>query len=147
MFVLLQYGFPHRCSALSRLFRLHSIVRKAKPPRKNLFNEKSRAINNLCSNKNIIILPADKGNATIVINTCDYEIKMESLLNDPSYKKVTNDSTTYLVKVTRNKIKATSIDPDTQTKLIHREKSFKCPKLYGLPKIHKPDVPLRPIVS
>ncbi|GJQ70234.1 hypothetical protein Trydic_g22686 [Trypoxylus dichotomus] len=38
-------------------------------------------------------------------------------------------------------------DPKTKKKIIPREKPSQCPKLYGLPKIRKADIPLRPIVS
>ncbi|GJQ84850.1 hypothetical protein Trydic_g471 [Trypoxylus dichotomus] len=72
---------------------------------------------------------------------------LEHLLSDPSYKKITNDPTTYLEKVTRYKIKTALIELDTQTKVIPKEKSSRYPKLYGPPKICKPDVPLGPIVS
>ncbi|GJQ65183.1 hypothetical protein Trydic_g7324 [Trypoxylus dichotomus] len=91
------------------------MVRKAKSPKKNLSKEETTTIKSLCSNKNIVILPADKRNVTVVMNTSNYEIKMESLLTDPSYKKITNDVTTRLEKITGNKIKAALIDSDSQT--------------------------------
>ena len=43
--------------------------------------------------------------------------------------------------------KESPIDPEIQKPIIPREKSSRCPKIYGLPKIHKPEVPLRPLVS
>ncbi len=42
-------------------------------------------------NKDITILPADKGRATVILNTMDYETKMASLLNDPTtYEPLAN---------------------------------------------------------
>ncbi|XP_060531998.1 uncharacterized protein LOC132705430 [Cylas formicarius] len=123
------------------------VLRQSKPPQPNLSREEMQALRNLNNNENILIMPADKGNATVVMNTSDYNAKLEDILNDPIYKLVTRDPTTYLEKTTKSKILDSSINEDTKKKLIPREKSSRCPKFYGLPKIHKDGVPLRPIVS
>ena len=106
-----------------------------------------RALKELRENSDIIVLSADKGNATVVMNTSDYNSKISNILKDPAYKPHPNDPTTYLEKTTKSKIVASSINDDTKKSLIPREKSSCCPKLYGLPKIHKDGAPLRPIVS
>lgn len=85
--------------------------------------------------------------ATVVMDVTDYNSKMETLLEYPAYKRITADPTTYLEKTTKAKITSSPLDAETQRQLIPREKSSKSPKLYGLPKIHKTDTPLRPIVS
>ena len=81
------------------------------------------------------------------MNTEDYMSKKRSLLDDESYKMVNRDPTTYLEKTTKNLINISPIDQEIKNKVIPREKSSRCPKLYGLPKIHKKDTPMRPIVS
>ena len=50
-------------------------------------------MNTLCSHKEITILPADKGNATVVIDTADYEKKVADLLEHPPFKKLKKDPT------------------------------------------------------
>lgn len=77
----------------------------------------------------------------------DYFDKMLALLSNSTYKKTKADPTTYLEKVMREKIKNSSLDADTQQRLIPKEKSSITSKLYGSLKIHKPEVPLRPISS
>ena len=62
------------------------ILRKAKPPKRNLTNKEFRALKDLNTDENILILPADKGNATVVMNTTDYEYKIEELLDPSTYK-------------------------------------------------------------
>ena len=72
---------------------------------------------------------------------------MLDLLNNPSYKAIATDPTTYLEKTTKTLINKSSMEEETKKKVIPREKSSMCPKLYGLPKVHKTGAPLRPIVS
>jgi hypothetical protein len=44
-------------------------------------NERN-AIKSLKNDKNIVILPSDKGRCTVIMNKCDYERKSMDLLND-----------------------------------------------------------------
>jgi len=45
-------------------------------------------------NTDITILPADKGNATVVLsNTFHYNQKLGALLQDPAYRRLVKDST------------------------------------------------------
>ncbi|XP_039221239.1 uncharacterized protein LOC120318067 [Crotalus tigris] len=123
-----------------------NILLSSNPPRCNLHKEQ-KALTNLRKDNNIIILPADKGNATVVMNTSDYQAKLSNLLQDPTYKPLNTDPNTYLEKTTKSKIKASPISEEIHQRIIPREKSSRCPKLYGLPKIHKEGTPLRLIVS
>ncbi|XP_023028767.2 uncharacterized protein [Leptinotarsa decemlineata] len=123
------------------------VLKNTKPPTRNKLHKEYQALKNLRENEDIIILPADKGNATVVLNTIDYESKMMKLLEDPAYKKIVRDLTTYLEKTTKTAINNSPIDDKIKRHLIPREKSSKCPKLYGLPNVHKEGAPLRPIVS
>ncbi|XP_067634483.1 lamin-like protein [Eurosta solidaginis] len=110
---------------------------------------KSKSFLNLHKNK-IIITEADKGNKTVVMYKIEYMEKMDTLLDDKkTYKKVRADPTDSLQKK-NNKI----VDDLYKQKYINASEKFKlfcsaaiAPRLYGLPKIHKPDMPLRPISS
>ena len=75
------------------------ILRKAKPPKRNLTNKKFKALKDLNTDENILILPADKGKATVVMNTTDYEYKIEELLDPSTYKKLTKDPTQTIIKI------------------------------------------------
>jgi predicted GIY-YIG superfamily endonuclease len=84
------------------------------------------------------------------MNKTDYKHKMENLLNDPkTYKKLKSDPTNifekknnaFIKKLLNNK-EINTVDAKQLT--IHNSTP---PKIYGLPKIHKINVPLRPIVS
>ena len=85
----------------------------------------------------------------VVLNKEDYIMKAKHLLNQPTYKKMTEDPTSKqrarLIKLLRN-IKAEGGITEEQYKKMYPTGAG-APKFYGLPKIHKQDTPLRPIVS
>ncbi|XP_062708964.1 uncharacterized protein LOC134288363 [Aedes albopictus] len=78
----------------------------------------------------------------------DYESKMLQLLNDSTYKVIQNDPTTSLQKKTNHMAKRLHdlklIDHRTFRTL--QTYTSTCPRIYGQPKAHKPDLPLRPVV-
>ncbi|CAK1596643.1 unnamed protein product [Parnassius mnemosyne] len=81
------------------------------------------------------------------MDTSDYNFKIQQLLSDEStYVKVKTDPTTNTLKTTSDLIKKYSEKLNLDVNSIIPT-CAKPPKLYGLPKIHKPNAPLRPIVS
>ena len=121
------------------------IIKSAPPPRDNLTKTERAALKTLKENKNLTILPADKGNATVVLNTSDYKLKISSLLEDPAYRKLTKDPTDAIERKTTLLLKKASLTEEIRRRL--SPAGSRPPRLYGLPKIHKDGVPLRPIVS
>lgn len=124
-----------------------AIVRKARRPPSNITTAELEAIKSLRENENIVVLPADKGNATVVLDSSEYKDKISALLNDTTYRPIKRNPTNSLEKRTRALIKASPIDLRTQRFLLPQEHASRVPRLYGLPKIHKAGRPLRPIVS
>ncbi|XP_018563496.1 uncharacterized protein LOC108905193 [Anoplophora glabripennis] len=84
------------------------IMRRAKPPKKNLTREETQDLRNLQKNTKILVLPVE-GNATVVMNTQEYDRKIMALLIDPVYEPISTDRTTYLENTTKAKIKASHI--------------------------------------
>ena len=117
----------------------------------NLSNDERKALQQLQKDKDIKILPADKGRLVVVLNTVDYHSKCEKLLGDSkTYKNLgTKDPTSKykkeLVSVLQDLEKEGGINRVEYRKLYPTTESP--PKFYGLPKVHKKDTPLRPIVS
>ena len=64
------------------------ILRHVKPPKPNLSKLEFLALKNIKSNPDIVILKADKGNATVILNKVDYNLKMLDLLNTSTYRKI-----------------------------------------------------------
>ena len=68
--------------------KVSSILSTAKSPKSNPSRELQKAVKNLQEDRDIVILPADKGNATVILDQADYAAKMEHLLEDRAYRKV-----------------------------------------------------------
>jgi hypothetical protein len=107
----------------------------------------SRPSDNLTLKKStdLTILPADKGNATVILSTVDYKQKITSLLEEASYKRLARDPTDSKERKTTLLLKKSTLTEDICKQL--RPARSRPPRLYGLPKIHKEGVPLRPIVN
>lgn len=69
-------------------------TKKAKPLLSNVTLEENKAIHELRWNPDIVVLPADNDNSTVVLNATEYNSKMRYLLSDPStYKMLPKDPT------------------------------------------------------
>ncbi|XP_077986089.1 uncharacterized protein LOC144440576 [Glandiceps talaboti] len=128
-----------------------NILMRPKKIESNLSKEEQLALKDLKQDNDIQILPADKGRMVVVLNTSDYKQKCQDLLSDSgTYLKLgKRDPTTKykkeLVSVLQqleeegglNRVQYRQLYPTSETP----------PKFYGLPKVHKLNIPLRPIVS
>ncbi|XP_075923264.1 uncharacterized protein LOC142924610 [Petromyzon marinus] len=77
----------------------------------------------------------------------EYNNKIQELLNDGSYTKIKRDPTNSLVTKTNKIISDSTALIDEIKQFSLKPSAARPPRLYGLPKIHKEDTPLRPIVS
>ena len=69
--------------------RSASTVQSASIPDNNLTKDEQQALKRL-KNDNIVILPADKGRVTVVMDKTDYFDKMDALVNDKQLTKNLN---------------------------------------------------------
>nr|VZH95887.1 unnamed protein product [Spirometra erinaceieuropaei] len=100
--------------------------------------------------KDIVTLPADKGRSTVVMDKAEYCTKLGNLLMDkeayvPStvseFKKLVNSINNTIGKLR----KAGALT--RREALAAKASDTAMARFYGLPKVHKQGVPLRPIVS
>ena len=124
-------------------------TKKMQPPKYNLTKEEHKALEKLKKDKTRMILTADKGVSIVVLDKEEYIKKADELLSQPSYKKIsTHPTNRYKNKLITllKKIKTEGgMDDVTYRRLYPTGASP--PKFYGLPKVHKSGIPLRPIVS
>ena len=139
--------------------RICGALRKSKPPSTNMTKEQKSALKDLRAMEGVTIPPADKGNdATVVMEREEYDSKMMELLLTSTYRELPKDPTqtmeNKISRALRKYIKTKEIPKYRKTKEIPktlydslRPSGSQPPRIYCLPKIHKPSVPLRPIVS
>ena len=68
-------------------------LEKSKPSKADILKEERLAIKWLQADENIIIQPADKGNATVVMDKVEYSNKLTDLIASGGYCKVKMDPT------------------------------------------------------
>jgi hypothetical protein len=66
------------------------VLKGSHKPKDKLTGAERRALRALKTNKARPVLPADKGNAAVVLGTSDYNRKIAALLEDKAYKKLMN---------------------------------------------------------
>ena len=95
-----------------------------------------------------MILPADKGNATVLMTREEYDNKIEELLTTDIYWILKRDPTAAqeakIGRILRKYIKMKEISKELYNWL--RPSGCQPPTIYGLPKVHNEGTPLRPIV-
>ena len=113
---------------------------KKKPTRENLTKSEREALNNLKDRTDIVIKPADKGGAVVIMNSKDYLREGLRQLNDTNYyhEKLINNTIDDLVS-------ENAVNEETASLL--RPNKSRTPKFYMLPKLHKEGMPGRPVVS
>ena len=128
-----------------------AVIRNAKPPEQNISPEDRLAISSLNQNEDIVVLPADKGNATVVMSTDEYEKKAHDLLDKDPFQKGKKDQTQRIEQRVNDTIKRLAKKKEEGSEqllsLCVPNKGTRPPLFYGAVKVHKPNFPLRPIVS
>ena len=116
-----------------------------------VLQNKLRVLGELRDDSNIVITKPDKGKGVVVMNQSDYDGKMLEILSDTTKFKLLNvDLATHLLKL---EDKLNRILRTIKTKIgdfVYSElyaSGSRPGYMYGLPKVHKPGNPLRPIIS
>lgn len=117
----------------------------------NLTPRQQNTLKALQTNKNITIKSADKGGGICILDTEDYIAKIRLHLNDTNtYQRLQNDPTDNIRREIISYLDFLSttgkIDKTTE-KFLTPPNPPRLSPFYGIPKIHKPGNPLRPIVS
>ena len=148
-------AIEHACTKLEEgkmeEFRVQvkAAIQKMQKPKPNITRGERMAIAELKKDPSRMVLTADKGMTLVVMNTEDYKKKAEELLNQNTYRAITSDPTMRLKNKMISMLKSIKVKGDMSEELYKRlyPTGAGSPKFYGLPKIHKLGMPLRPIVS
>ena len=139
------------------------LLNKQKLPPPNMTLVEYRPLRSLQRDTSIVIIPADKGRATVVLDRSTYDQKIQTLLSDEdTYRRLSKDPAPALERYMNDLLRSLKKSHASYTSgsIVRQENlllaissqlysrlhsSAGKPLLYGLPKIHNPDVPLWPI--
>lgn len=120
-----------------------------------IFTKKDMTVlKNLGMDKNLVITKPDKGNGVVILNKADYVSKMKDILYDFTKFEVCRNINIFQLmlkledkinRVLRKLLNKGIIGNDEYKDLYAKGSSPAI--LYGLPKIHKNSVPLRPVMA
>ena len=111
--------------------------------------DERKSLKELQSDTSIVILPADKGRSTVILNREDYLGKCTDHIKNVYINYLKKDPITKIKTKTLKQLKILRDKKFIHNKLYHNLKptDSPSPRFYSQPKMHKPGVPIRPILS
>ena len=126
------------------------------PPKSIFSDDEFKIIKGLQKDNNIYLIKPDKGNGVVIINRMDYNSRMLNILDDNTkFERINLKKSNIYKETTRredavrtliNELKFNDIISEHLSKELNPIGS-RPGIMYGLPKVHKPNFPLRPIIS
>ena len=103
----------------------------------------------LRNNPDLVVTRSDKGNKTVVMTKNDYNTKLRTIIDDELVYRPTKRNITTKLENEANKMLTDLFTVDGSIEKLNKfiSRNSNPPRIYGLPKIHKAQYPLRPIVS
>jgi hypothetical protein len=107
-----------------------------------------RSIQQKVNDNDLVVSKADKGNCIVIMGKEQYNQKVSDLIQGDNFSVLRKDPTPGFQKDLRNVVKNSMFVFETE----HQKNTVipmnpQAPILYGLPKIHKDNIPIRPVVS
>ena len=115
----------------------------------NISQDEAQFVKGLSKNEDVIVKQSDKCKGFVLIDRDTYKSKAEVILNDvQNYEKLEKNPVAQVEAKTKQVFKTLAKGklPDKVVEELTPMHS-RTPVFYGLPKDHKPTVPLRPVVS
>lgn len=126
-------------------------IRNASPYGNSIFRSDTlllRSIQQKIHDNDLVVSRADKGNCIVILNRNDYKQKVLDIVQSNEFSILRKDPTPNFHKELKNVVKNSSYVFETdQQKSIVVPMNPQSPILYGLPKLHKDNIPVRPVVS
>ena len=116
-------------------------------PKDNLYKDEGKALKELQSNISIVILPADEGRSTVILNREDYLEKCMDHINSGPYQLLKKDPTTKIKVKILKQLKVLMDNEFIDNKLYFYLKPADSTSENNQPKIHNPGVPIHRVVS
>lgn len=110
-------------------------------------NKIIKSIKQKVKNNKLIITKSDKGNTTVILNKQIYIDKTIEFLNKNNIQQIKRDPTNIFQTNIKNTIKDTKYIFDIKSKKSLINMNPNAPYLKAYPKIHKDNMPIRPIIN
>ena len=127
------------------------ILIEAEQPKSNPTKSETKAKHDLRNDESIVVLPADKGKCLVVMDKQEYIQKMEDKLKDQTTYKPINGDPSEELKANLcsliDEIREKGELPKDSLYYKLRPTRTLIPRMYGQPKIHKENYPMREIVD
>ena len=129
--------------------QIKSLLKKDHKIKPNIPRDEHQVLREMKRDNTRMVLTADKGVSMVVVDREEYTAKSEELLQQPNYKILKTDPTNKyknkLIALLKSIKAEGGIDDNTYRRLYPT--GAVPSKYYGLPKVHKSGMPLRPIIS
>ena len=129
---------------------IEQLVQRATLPKQNIPKEENPSLVSLRNNPDITAIRSDKGSEMVLMKTTTLDKLTTDHLNDTStYEKMKTDPTENLRKTVNSTLQEILTNRGYPLSFTNRlmTPSAKTQRFYSLPKIHKPTLKIRPIVS
>lgn len=120
----------------------HSKIKIDKSEKQTILSLKKKLKDN-----EILALKSDKGNTTVLMTKTDYINKTNDFITENGIKQIKKDPTTSYQNKIKLAVKNTALIMNANDKRKVINSNPKAPNMRALPKIHKPNVPIRPVVN
>ena len=138
-----------QCKAEELRGEIKQLLKKKHNIKPNIPKEELQALKQMKKDNTRMVLTGDKGVSMVVVDREEYIQKSEELLHQPNYEILQADPTNKyknkLISLLKSIKAEGGIDENTYKRLYPAGAGP--PTYYGLPKVHKPGMPLRPIIS
>jgi hypothetical protein len=129
---------------------LPNIYKNNMQEKPNLTKKEHQQLQQIKNNPNIIIKPTDKNMGIAVIEINLYKKLVETHLNCNHYEPLTSDPTKTTINNIQKLLEKLTTTNEITKKLANKLQPPDTPRIglfYGLPKLHKPNLTIRPIIS
>jgi hypothetical protein len=95
----------------------------------------------------LVITKADKGNTLVIIHKDEYHNKIQEFINNNNFNKLPSDITNKVQKNIRTNINNCNLIIGKNNSWIYVNMNPQAPEIHGTIKLHKDNLPIRPIIN
>jgi hypothetical protein len=131
---------------LNRLLKFNNINQRLKDKYSSDYRH-IRNIKDKMNDNNVIITKADKGNTVVLLPHQEYINKIHEFIVSNKIETLAEDPTKRYVKILNETINKCTNLLDERTRRYIKPIHAQAPQLTGLPKLHKQNIPIRPLIN